>query len=110
VSALLEFRRRHWFLESLDPEQQLFLERAREHLPNWPGFARFSLNEEQLQAAKVCQDQSVAAFQTLLAMSDSASIKEDNFEFVINLQNPKQTSKSIFRMFRDFFRKRADGA
>ena len=110
ISALLEFRRRHWFLEHLGPEEQLFLSRARRELPDWPGFTRFSLTAEQLIAANVCQDQSIAAFQTLLSISDSASVQGGAFQFVLNLERPGLTAKSLLRTFRAFLRKRADGA
>lgn len=71
-------RSEFWRSGEIPPEYQAFWDQARELIPNWPGFQRMRITQEQQKVVEKCESEVEEFFKALSEEMDSVTVTEEN--------------------------------
>ncbi len=101
IILLLGVRAEIWRCGHVPAEHQAFWAEAQASIPNWPGFQRLSLSDEERAMNDEVLSQSCKFFVGLVEASDDAQIEESSdgvhYEISVDLESSPEASRSKLR-------------
>lgn len=77
IYKLIEARRVFWDRNEVPPELEILWLQAKSIIPNWPGFQRLHLTEDQMNEVIACEKNSEELFRALMESSDQFELKKE---------------------------------